>query len=222
MPDTSEHRNKLCSLIFFYKTKSLSLISCIPANAAAAVLLNPNKQCLKYRAFCTLSTIFSFSLPGTDQVFSLVAPREIFVSKLHSCEAFQANHCLRIKSWQYQYYTACQMSLQIRCLTNHPEPSLISLVLCNHQKVFLQLWAWQTRGCQKATLACKSRRTNRLSVLQTICIASTSVQAEDLTGKRGLLVFKILHFFGHLSSTTSSQFDCFIPLSSSLETSDFL
>lgn len=76
--------------------------------------------------------------------------------------------------------------------------------------MFLQLKAWQTRGCQKATIACKSRRTNRLKVLQTICTASKAVQAEDnLRGKQGLLIFKILHFFGCLSSTTASPFDLF-------------
>lgn len=74
-------------------------------------------------------------------------------------------------------------------------------------------------GCQKAAIACKSRRPNRLKVLRTVCIAPKSIQAEDyLRGKQGLLIFKILHFLGCLSSTTTSHFDCFIPLSSSLQT----
>lgn len=56
MPDTSKHRNKLCCLIFFYKTKSRAFISSVPTDAAETVLLNINKQCLKYSTFCTLST----------------------------------------------------------------------------------------------------------------------------------------------------------------------
>lgn len=58
------------------------------------------------------------------------------------------------------------------------------------------------REGQKATIACKSRRPNRLKVLQTASIASKSLQAEDdLMGKQNLLTFRILHLFGCLSST---------------------
>lgn len=45
-------------------------------------------------------------------------------------------------------------------MLNSSSWTLIYLVLCNHQKAFLKLWAWQMRGCQKATIACRSRRPN--------------------------------------------------------------
>lgn len=68
--------------------------------------------------------------------------------------------------------------------------------------------AWQMRGGQKAIIACKSRRPNRLKVLQTACIVSKSLQAEDdLMEKQSLLTFKILNFSGCFSSTPAPYFD---------------
>lgn len=54
----------------------------------------------------------------------------------------------------------------------NPSPWILCIWFFAATKKPQHIWAWQLREGQKATIACKSRRPNRLKVLQTACIAS--------------------------------------------------
>lgn len=142
------------------------------------------------------------SLPRLDHVRSPVPPRNIFVSKLHSCEALQLNPCLRVSPSSIS---------RLYCLPNVPPNQLLNWSSWTLSHTFGSL---QPPKSVSATLSLgnermpeshycsKSRRTNRLKVLQTVCIASKSVQAEDNPRrKQGLLIlnssFHWLPLFNH-------------------------
>lgn len=125
MPDTSEHRNKLCCLIFFCSTNPTLIPLSIPTDATVTVLLNVNKQCLKYSTFCTLSTIFFFFFSQNLTMYSAVYFPEKSLSLSLTSVKSSSKPLFKSWSWQYPDCTACQTSLQIRCLTDHPEPSYI-------------------------------------------------------------------------------------------------